>query len=710
MTGMVFLWIITIWIFGLLSPLAPSSTLAALKEGVYRVGFATGTVGEAGMAAYTWTDVQELAQVMRYEAEQKRPFAMLTGAGCSLAAGIPLAGGILDLIPPHSSQAMCSKLGVQKLEAEDYGRAMGLLTLTERRDILGPLLKDAKVNWGHLALACLMKAGMVGRVLTFNFDSVLARASGICGLYPAIYDFGVSPAETFDHLVNPCIVHLHGQGYGLAMMNSEDETKNHAKNLKPLFDDTLLFRNVICIGYSGAADKAFPHIVTAASNRMRLYWCNFSDTEPQQHVSELLHAAGNTATYLGGVDFDRFMVELARELKCFPPTVLSRPAQHLLDEIFPITPPPENVEGVDSILPGLRARLEALQGDDSAGVSNQVEEAMLKGDWDAVIGLAPEISSDSDRKKLYWAHVMKGNALLELAKLKQDEHLFRESIGKYEAALKIKPDKHEALNNWGNALSGLAQLKQDEYLFRESIGKYEAALKIKPDDHEKQNNWGNALLALARLKQDEHLFRESIGKYEAALKIKPDYHEALNNWGNTLSGLAQLKQNEGLFQESFGKYEAALKIKPDYHEALNNWGNTLLELAKLKQDEHLFRESIGKYEAALKIKPDKHETLDNWSAALIHLYHLTGKKAILAEAERKAEAVERISGKPVYNTACVLALRGDSEACRTQLEKCKAAGTLPKNAKKHLLEDVDMAAYHSAPWFLEFVNGLGEGS
>ena len=58
-----------------------------------------------------------------------------------------------------------------------------------------------------------------------------------------------------------------------------------------------------------------------------------------------------------------------------------------------------------------------------------------------------------------------------------------------------------------------------EELLRQAEAKYEAALRIKPDDHEALNNWGNALAARARRASDasaaEELLRQAEAKYEA---------------------------------------------------------------------------------------------------------------------------------------------------------------------------------------------------
>ena len=58
-----------------------------------------------------------------------------------------------------------------------------------------------------------------------------------------------------------------------------------------------------------------------------------------------------------------------------------------------------------------------------------------------------------------------------------DLSLLKEAIACYDAALAIKPDKHEALYNKGNALSALGRKE-------EAIACYDAALAIKPDLHE----------------------------------------------------------------------------------------------------------------------------------------------------------------------------------------------------------------------------------
>jgi superkiller protein 3 len=160
---------------------------------------------------------------------------------------------------------------------------------------------------------------------------------------------------------------------------------------------------------------------------------------------------------------------------------------------------------------------------------------------------------------------------------------FEWAIASYDAALAIKPDDHEALNNKGYALDELGR-------YENALASYEAALAIKPDKDEALYNKGIVLRNLGR-------YEEAIASYDAALAIKPDDHEALYNKGNALDEL-------GRYEDAIACYEAALAIKPDKHEALNNKGYALDELGR-------YEEAIASYDAALAIKPDYHEALYN---------------------------------------------------------------------------------------------------
>ena len=230
------------------------------------------------MPKFTDDDVRMLAAAIK----RAGSVAFLTGAGCSLTAGILLAVHLVKEIKAKYPDEIKRLVGPE--QQDDYGCCMGALALGERKDLLDPYLRTAKIKSAHIALASLIQRKFVRRVLTFNFDSVLARACGLLSRHPAIYEFGVSPSDRMDYLADPCIVHLHGQGYGPIMLNSEEETRTHASRLRPLIDDTFAKFPLVVVGYSGEADKVFGQIAAAYGGKYRLYWLGF-DEEAKSHFA-----------------------------------------------------------------------------------------------------------------------------------------------------------------------------------------------------------------------------------------------------------------------------------------------------------------------------------------------------------------------------------------------------------------------------------------
>ena len=240
---------------------------------------------------------------------------------------------------------------------------------------------------------------------------------------------------------------------------------------------------------------------------------------------------------------------------------------------------------------------------------------------------------------------------------------YEKAIENYDLATELKPDLHEAYNNWGNSLSNIAKEKNDIKLFNQAFEKYEIATKIKPDKHEAFFNWGNDLVTLAELENDKNLLLQAIRKYATATEINPDMNEAFFNWGNQLAKLANSEKDEELLNQAFEKYEIAVEIKPTMYQAYNNWGTQLANLAKTKNDKELFIQSIEKYKKVIEIKPDTHEAFYNWGSNLTRLAQL--KKGVQAnslyvEAIEKFEKSIDLDGNG-YNLACLYALRSEKE-------------------------------------------------
>ncbi|WP_096175689.1 SIR2 family protein [Cohaesibacter sp. ES.047] len=148
---------------------------------------------------------------------------------------------------------------------------MSKLSPQERKALIEPLLRDASLNWGHVALASIIKQSNVKRVLSFNFDFLLEQAFSLLGEHLPVYDFGIAPASNISGLADKAVFHLHGQSYGLKLLNTEEETRNHAENLRPLIQDSLCNHVTIVAGYSGDADGVFQTMLEAYNGDSRLF-------------------------------------------------------------------------------------------------------------------------------------------------------------------------------------------------------------------------------------------------------------------------------------------------------------------------------------------------------------------------------------------------------------------------------------------------------
>ena len=640
-------------------------------------------------------DIDDVLETVRKAQERDKKVCLLIGAGCSVKAGVPLASEFVDIIEKDWSAAYS-----RAREPKQYPQCMAELSLSERRDLIGKHVDEARINWGHVAIAQLMKHGYVDRVLTTNFDPLVVRACAMVGHYPAVYDFAASQVLKPADISGDAVFYLHGQRNGFVLMNTEEECDDHSTKLAPLFQDADRGRVWIVVGYSGENDPVFTHLASVKSFDDNLYWIGYQDNEPAKHVRAGLLQNGKFAFHVKGFDADDFFVTLTQRLGCFPPRLVSEPFSHL-DDLFKeftdykapqqeeardITDPPREmiraaIEKYEQPAKPSKTGRQPKRQQKTPSLELQVMAAYMAGDYDKVIQLVPDDEDVPPELVDFVSRAYNGQgvSLYQLAKQKSGEEadaLFTPAGEKYEAALRIKPDQHVALNNWGNALSDQATQKSDteaDALFAQAYEKYEAALRIKSDMHQALYNWGSAFLEQATQKTDaeaDRLFALAGEKFEATLQIKPDTHAALYNWGLALYGQTKQKSGEEatrLFAAAGEKYEAALRIKPDKHETLNNWGLAILGQAKLK----------------------------------------SGKEAdkLFADASEKClQAEELVPGYGAYNLACVSALQGREQACRTWLEKSRDHGKL--ESREHLRTDTDLDSVRDKDWFQSFIDGI----
>ncbi len=166
---------------------------------------------------------------------------------------------------------------------------------------------------------------------------------------------------------------------------------------------------------------------------------------------------------------------------------------------------------------------------------------------------------------------------------------FAGAIARWEQAINLKPDYHQA---WGNRGLGLKNLGR----YEEAIASYDRALELKPDFFKA---WYNRGLALDELGRHE----EAIASYDEVIKLKPDFHKA---WYSRAHSLEQVG-SRGEALESYGK---ALELQPTFHKA---W----LGQAAGYERAGRFSEAVISYDGALRLKPEEADTWAQRGACLV---------------------------------------------------------------------------------------------
>jgi Plant specific mitochondrial import receptor subunit TOM20 len=398
--------------------------------------------------------------------------------------------------------------GLTETDQQKYGACMKLLSPNERRDLLAPYLMKASINWAHIALAQFMNEKFIERALTVNFDNLMARACGLLSLYPAIYDFASAPTSDVALIVSPAIVHLHGQGNGVVLLNTEEETKAHSAKIAPVLRQSM-DHPLIVIGYSGETDDVLRIVREHYPGGEYLYWLSHDD-DPHPAVRSV---ADHHRYFkcVSGVDADRFLIELAQKLQCWPPSICTNPIGHLLAELEPVADYPTVPEKEVNILLTVRSRLAELEKSEQEReqATREMQKLLLEGRFDDAVKAFDSVPAGrvtNDQRNLAVAALMLAGGseydeARKLADAAAAEGLLKLAETKLEKVLRIKPDEHGALFNWGVVFSAHAERASDaaaaEELFKQAEAKYEAALRIKPDYHAALHSFGSFSLARA---------------------------------------------------------------------------------------------------------------------------------------------------------------------------------------------------------------------
>lgn len=274
-----------------------------------------------------YRDLEDVVSALKKAKADNINVNLLIGAGCSVTANIPAAQGMVDAIKKEFPGEF------ERAKIKDYPNCMSKLTPSERRNLISRIVKDAKINWTHIAIAQLLKHGYINRILTLNFDNLVQRACSLVNEFPAIYDMTTSSEFRTDLLFDKSVIHLHGQHTGFILCNTEEEVDAQSKVLQPIFEQLDQKSLWIVIGYSGNNDPIFKLLAKKDIFEHRLFWVGYANNPPSEMLKSDLLSDEKYAFFIKGYNSDDFFVLLSQQLGCFPPTFIRKPFTHLSDTL-----------------------------------------------------------------------------------------------------------------------------------------------------------------------------------------------------------------------------------------------------------------------------------------------------------------------------------------------------------------------------------------
>ncbi len=641
--------------------------------------------------------IEKIVDGLKESKSRRRGCILLTGAGCSVSAGIPDAADWVERIKDRFPKAF------SKTQVKDYHHLVQALTPEEQTQIFSETLQKAKINWAHIAIAQLMKMHFIDRVMTTNFDSLTQKACALLNEFPAVYDGPSANLNGKGAQRKGSITHLHGQHPGAVDYYPEKGFQDLFQSLGSSFQQTD-FKDFlwIVVGFGGDKDPVFEHLKNADRFEQGLYWIGHEGAPTSQHVQEGLLSKNKGAVYVPGYNADSFFVTLTRALGVFPPEFVTQPFSHLnrlAQSISPFQIPGQNPNDAIDITRTFSGEMENSIGqyerskkfkpsDETAASQKRRDEIssilsaqgyLLAGQPDRVLTYRKQYDqtpSPALAELLYWASVIKGDDLMqEFGVLENNGNaasLLGQAAEKYQTACEIYPEKAQAFFQWGSVLMELAKQSTGasaEKLFSQAGEKFLKAVELDPKADKAWHALGVTCFERGLLlheKMAEPMFAEAIHYFQSALAIREDLPETLFGLGNAMAHQARWVKGGSavqLFAQAMGKFKSGLKFQPDHFEALASWGHILMKLADNREYEEgdaLLAEAQEKFSAAIKIKPDfysAHSSLGKVLWMRGARWNVDDAENFFSQAIEKFEAALALNGKlpeALYGWGCVL--------------------------------------------------------
>jgi tetratricopeptide (TPR) repeat protein len=636
--------------------------------------------------------IEKIVQGLKNAKSNGQGCILLTGAGCSVSAGVPDTKNFVEQIEDRFPKAFSNA------KVKDYHSLVQALTHEERAQIFSEPLKNTKINWAHIAIAQLMKANFIDRVMTTNFDSLTEKACALFDQFPAIYDGASGNFQGNDLSGKSAIVHLHGQYPGAIDLCTDAGFQALSQSLVPSFKEAD-FKDYlwIVVGYGGEKDPVFEQLKKAGRFEQGLYWIGLENKPPSRHVEADLLDKNDGAVYVSGYNADAFFVTLTRELEISPPEFVSQPFTHLSRQVqsiasFPIPEQNENdtLDITQAICSELENSIRQFEGTPSSSVAGDAtvskehrdeirsilsaQNYLLAGQPDRVLTYRKQYDqkpSPELAKLLYWASVIKGDDLMREFNSTDNKEgassLLSQAAKKYETACEIYSDNPRAFFQWGFALMEQAQQTRGpsaEKLFTLAEEKFLKVVQLDPDSYDAWHQLGVSCFERGQLGEEklaETMFQKARQYFQSALSIREDLPESLFGLGNSMerqAGWVKGGSAVQLFAQAMENFRLGLKIQPDHYEALASWGHILMKMANnmdYEEGDALLAEAQEKFISAIHIKADFYSA----HASLGRVYWMRGARWNVDNAENFfSHAIEKFESALALNGELPEALFG----------------------------------------------------
>jgi hypothetical protein len=187
----------------------------------------------------------------------------------------------------------------------------------DRRAYFADLIREARPHIGYRLLCHLAEADLIRSVWSPNFDHMAARAAANFRLSPI--EVGIDSrdragrAPTRGELL---CVSMHGDYRYDQLKNTPDELQEQEAALRAALVAELRDTSLIVSGYSGRDASLMEALkyAYAQPGSGTLYWCGFSDSNPPDHIKELIRHArshGRQVYYVPTLGFDDLFARIS---------------------------------------------------------------------------------------------------------------------------------------------------------------------------------------------------------------------------------------------------------------------------------------------------------------------------------------------------------------------------------------------------------------